>query len=78
MSRDFALARRLREIASKVRCLPPPSARDPEAFHINRSEEAKQIELVADELFPLPRPREDIRRPVPPNIDGLPRSPRRR
>lgn len=74
--RDFA--RRLLDIASKVACLPPPSATRPEAFHIDRSERASDLRHMAYEIAPdlrqvngtHPRP------PLPPA--GLPVSPRRK
>jgi hypothetical protein len=42
-----AIASALDEIASRARCLPPPSHRRPDAFHEARSELAKEIANIA-------------------------------
>lgn len=41
------LARELRELASRARRLPPPTARKPEAFHEGKSELARAIDRLA-------------------------------
>jgi hypothetical protein len=41
------IAARLDDIASRARCLPPPSHRRPDAFHESRSELAKEIANIA-------------------------------
>jgi hypothetical protein len=41
------LAGRLLELADAVRRLPPPGHRDPEAFHIAKSEIAAELRSVA-------------------------------
>lgn len=41
------LAGRLAEIAEAVRRLPPPDRRDPEAFHLARSELAAELRRLA-------------------------------
>ena len=46
------IADRLRAIARMVDRLPPPSHRDPECFHIARSEQAHEIRKVASTLWP--------------------------
>lgn len=71
----------LQEIARKVRYLPAPSHRDPEAFHIARSEQASEIDRVAHLIWPevrSPGSITDIRRPPTQNTNDLPRSPRRK
>jgi hypothetical protein len=73
--RDRAVAAKLREIAKKVRYMPPPSNSDPEAFHIDRDEQAHAIELLAQEIWPqMVSP---SRRRALPNTNGMARSPRR-
>lgn len=81
MTNLFTASRELREIASKVSCLPPPNHRNPNAFHEARSEQADAIRKVADQLWPEPKNGStitDVRRPTPPNTQSLPRSPRRK
>lgn len=46
------LATELFEIAERARRLPPPSHRNPEAFHEARSELAHDIEVLAQQLNP--------------------------
>lgn len=41
------IANELDEIASRARCLPPPSHRRPDAFHEARSELARDIAVIA-------------------------------
>ena len=61
---SFDIAEALREIARRVRYLPGPSHRDPEAFHINRSELAHEIDLVAQAVWPWP----SVTRNAPPPV----------
>ncbi len=53
------MADSLRDIARKARRMPPPSHRDPEAFHIARDEIGRTIEQLANSLSP---PRRSIGR----------------
>lgn len=46
----------LRDIASRVRCLPTPIRRNPDAFHENRSELANEIDLLGVAIGGKPRP----------------------
>jgi len=46
------LATRLLALADRVRRLPPPSHRDPEAFHVARSELAAELRRLAAETEP--------------------------
>ncbi len=45
-----ALAQRLRDLADRARRLPPPSHRDPNAFHEARDDLGADIEIVARQL----------------------------
>ena len=45
-----ALDERLRELAGRARRLPPPSHRDPNAFHEARDELGADIDIVARQL----------------------------
>lgn len=45
-----ALASRLRDLADRARRLPPPSHRDPNAFHEARDDLGADIEVVARQL----------------------------
>lgn len=47
---------KLRDIASRVRCLPTPMRRNPDAFHENRSELANEIDLLGVAIGGKPRP----------------------
>ena len=72
------VATKLRAIATKVRYMPPPSNSNPEAFHIDRDEQAHAIEQLAQELWPeMVSPSRRLRRLCPPNTNGMARSPRR-
>lgn len=42
--------RRLRELAGRARRLPPPDHRDPERFHVERSELASDISDLTREI----------------------------
>lgn len=53
---DVDAAARLRELADRARRLPPPSARNPHAFHEARSELANDIMVVAAGLGVAPLP----------------------
>jgi hypothetical protein len=75
------IAHDLREAAGRVERLPAPSARDPEAFHIGRSERGKELRDIARRLWPEPVQTTTgtaaTRRSFAPAA-GLPRSPRRK
>ena len=45
-----ALGERLRDLAARARRLPPPSHRDPNAFHEARDELGADIDIVARQL----------------------------
>ena len=45
-----ALAQRLRDLADRARRLPPPSHRDPNAFHEARDDLGADIEIVARQI----------------------------
>jgi len=44
------VASELRAMASRVRCLPPPNHRRPDAFHEARSELARELDAIADRV----------------------------
>ncbi len=46
------LGARLRDLADRIRRLPPPNHRDPEAFHVARSELAAELRRLAAETEP--------------------------
>ena len=52
MSASLPLAARLADLADRVRRLPPPSRRDPEAFHVARSDLAAELRRLAAEAEP--------------------------
>jgi predicted Zn-dependent protease len=52
-----ALAERLRDLAERARRLPPPSHRDPNAFHEARDDLGADIETVARQLAGRPTSR---------------------
>lgn len=45
-----AVAQRLRELAERARRLPPPSHRDPGAFHEARDDLGADIDIVARQI----------------------------
>jgi hypothetical protein len=45
-----ALAQRLRDLADRARRLPPPSHRDPNAFHEARDDLGADIDVVARQI----------------------------
>ena len=45
-----ALAQRLRDLADRARRLPPPSHRDPNAFHEARDDLGADIDVVARKI----------------------------
>ena len=45
-----AFAQRLRDLADRARRLPPPSHRDPNAFHEARDDLGADIEIVARQI----------------------------
>ena len=45
-----ALGERLRDLAGRARRLPPPSHRDPDAFHEARDELGADIDIIARQL----------------------------
>lgn len=51
------LPERLRDLADRARRLPPPSSRDPEAFHIARDELGADLEVLAATVKQLVRRR---------------------
>lgn len=58
-------AAQLMALAHRARRLPPPSHRDPEAFHIARSDLGAEIEAVARMLVGRIDPPRVRRRPTP-------------
>jgi hypothetical protein len=75
--------RRVLDLADRARRLPAPSHRDPEAFHIARSELAAELRNLADAGTPRvadwPRPRQVIALsrtlPPPPTASAVPVQP---
>lgn len=50
MMSEAAAADRLRDLARQAAHLPPPSHRDPEAFHVKRAELAAALRRLAREI----------------------------
>ncbi len=46
------LAARLRDLADRVRSLPPPDRHDPERFHLAKSDVAAELRRLAAETEP--------------------------